>query len=161
LFDAGNTYIDPYRMIRHLRSGEVVTIEQGKERVHVRGLGGIAWGSRGLKSDCRKYFTDEECLCLLDMKPGSVDILLFHDTPEGYGLANVPNSGAAGVTLIIEHLQPRFAFYGHYGNPPEPLYINRTLCVGMNNSRALRLPRRKGAMGIVDTRTWTFEFVRG
>jgi len=128
LFGAGNTYIDPYGMIRHLRSGEVFTIEEGKERVHVSGLGGIAWGSRGFKGDCRKYFTNEEYECLLAMKQGSVDILLFHDAPEGYGLAGVPNTGAAEVTSIIEHLQPCFAFYGHYGNPPEPFYIGKTLC---------------------------------
>ena len=146
LFGAGRTHIDPYGMIRHLMSGEVFVIEKGEERVYVSGLGGITrW--RGFKGDYRKYFTDEECDRLLDMEPGSVDILLFHDAPKGYGLINRPDTGAAEVTLIIEHLQPHFAFYGHYGNPPEPFYIGKTMCVGMNNWRALRLPRRDGAMG--------------
>ena len=162
LFGAGRTHIDPYGMIRHLRSGEVFVIEEGKERVYVSGLGGIICRRSGFWIDRpRKYFTDEECYCLLNLEPDSVDILLFHEAPKGYGLINRPDTGADEVTLIIEYLQPRFAFYGHYGYPPEPFYIGRTLCVGMNNPNALRLPRRDGAMGILDTSTWTFEFVRG
>jgi hypothetical protein len=39
--------------------------------------------------------------------------------------------------------------------------MGKTLCVGMNNPRTLRLPRRDGAMGIIDTSNWTFEFIAG
>lgn len=161
LSSAGYTHIDPYGMIQHLSSGRVFTLQDEKETVHVSGLGGIVWGSRRWDDTDlgHKFFTDEEIDLLLRLEPGSVAILLFHEAPKGYGFVNAPYTGADEVTLVIEYLQPRFAFYGHYEHPPEPFHIGRTLCVGMNNPNALRLPRRDGAMGIVDTSNWNFEFV--
>ncbi|MDZ7337898.1 MAG: metallophosphoesterase [candidate division KSB1 bacterium] len=152
--------VDYHKMIWHLYSS-VQTIEHEKEIVRVGGLGGIVYHGKKTKwyDMGRKYFTDEECDCLLSLKPGTVDILLFHEAPRGYGLAYVADTGAEEVTLIIEYLRPRYAFYGHYEYPPKPFRIGDTLCVGMNNPHALRLPRRGGAMGVVDTTAWVFEFV--
>jgi len=160
LMGAGNTHIDPSGSIRHLSSGEVFVIEKGKEIVKVSGLGGILNREGSAKENGKKYFTDKECDHLLRLEKGSVDILLFHEAPKGYGARGLSDTGADEVTLLIEHLQPHLAFYGHYGYPPEPFHIEKTLCVGMNNPDALRLPNRDGAMGIIDTGNWVFEFVR-
>jgi Icc-related predicted phosphoesterase len=159
LMGTSNAHIDPFGLIRHLSSGKVFVIEKGKETVRVNGLGGVLGRAGFTKGDGRKYFTDKECNRLLCLEKGSMDILLFHEAPKGYGVRNLSDAGADEVTLLIEHLQPHLAFYGHYGYPPEPFYIGKTLCAGMNNPDALLLPNRDGAMGVIDTSNWAFEFV--
>jgi len=155
---AGNAYIDPFGLIKHLHPDEIFTLEKGGETVRVAGLGGIL-NRTGITEESSKYFTDGECNRLLCQDKGAVDILLFHEAPKGHATKDRKGGGADEVTLIIEHLQPHFAFFGHYGFPPEPFYLGKTLCVGMNYPSALRLPDRDGAFGIVDTSNWTFEFV--
>jgi hypothetical protein len=60
---------------------------------------------------------------------------------------------------LIEALQPRFAFFGHYNNPPGPFRMGRTLCACLNFAEARRIPGRDGAMAILRTGTWEFSFV--
>lgn len=158
-----NSFIDPFRKLYYLASGNIFFLESEDHKITVSGLGGIFYKGdnpeKKKRNLGRKYFSDEECERLLSLKPQKIDILLFHEAPRGYGLENNPNTGADEVTLIIEHLQPRFAFFGHYSHPPQPFYIGRTLCIGMNNPQAKRLPGRDGGMGILNTRNWKFEFV--
>lgn len=158
---AGAGCIDPEGMIRHLHAGEVVVIRDGVESVRVGGLGGISGQTRrgGVEDVGRKNTADSEYDRLLSLSPGTTDVLLFHEAPRGFGNAGALDSGSEEITLIIEHHRPRFAFYGHYGRPPDPFLIGQTTCVGMNSPRALRLPRRDGAMGILNTTCWTFDFV--
>lgn len=162
LFKNGNTYIDPYKKIRHLKSGELFTFNEEQKVISVCGLGGIFCPveKRGNPDISRKYFTDQEIESLLYLEGYDLDILLFHEAPKGMGDHGHPLTGSEEITLIIERLQPYFAFYGHYKYPPEPTYIGRTLCVCMNSPNAMKLPRRKAGMGIVNTDDWTFSFVR-
>lgn len=159
----GYTYIDPYAKIQHLDSGKIFTINNQIETVRISGLGGISPGDDNYKENKHhllgRYFSYKEVRKLLAIKPEEVDILLFHEAPIGYGIKGISDTGSKEITSIIEHLQPHFALYGHYKNPPEPFYIGKTLCVGTNYKHALHLPDRDGAMGIIDTNGWKFSFV--
>jgi Icc-related predicted phosphoesterase len=160
LSGAGHNHIDPFGTIKHLDSGEIFKIAAGSEMATVSGLGGVFSGAPQVeKRQSGKYFTDDECGRLFRLSPEKVDILLFHEAPYGRGLRHSEGTGSKKITRIIEDLRPRFALYGHYGNPPDPFRSGRTLCVGMNNREALHLPRRHGGMGIVDTSAWSFAFV--
>lgn len=150
-------FVDPYKSIYHLSSFRVFQLDFQDGRLVVAGLGGVS--PRGEWELGRRYFSDFECDALLNLPSGSADILLTHDAPKGHGLRHRTGTGAVEISLIIEHLQPRLAFFGHYGYPPAPFRIGATLCVGMNNPDFLQLPRRDGSMGIVDTKSWSFEFM--
>lgn len=151
-------FVDPYESIYYLSSFHAFQLDSEDGGLVVAGLGGIS--PRGEWERGRRYFSDFECDALLKLSPGSVDILLTHDAPEGYGLRHRSGTGAVEISLIIEHLQPRLAFFGHYGYPPAPFHLGETLCVGMNNPDFLQLPRRDGSMGIIDTESWSFEFIQ-
>jgi Icc-related predicted phosphoesterase len=88
-----------------------------------------------------------------------LDVLLLHDAPINKGLQDRFPTGSTRLKELIETLQPRFAFYGHYDNPPEPFRIGRTLCAGLNQREARRIPGRDGAMAVLRTDEWAFEFV--
>jgi hypothetical protein len=152
-------YLDPYDLFWYLTAIAPQQRECGGAMVTIAGLGGISdrrrerdWNSGGL--------VQSDVDALLKLAQESVDILLLHDAPDGNGLRHDTNTGSAEITLVIEHLQPRFAFYGHYNDPPDPFTIGRTQCVGMNNANVKHLPKRDAGMGILDPETWEFEFLR-
>lgn len=70
-----------------------------------------------------------------------------------------PEAGSEVVTRLVQHLQPRYHFFGHYGGPPPPFEMGRTLVVPMERSSAWHVPGRHTGMGVVDTADWSFRFV--
>jgi len=153
--------IDPSGLMHYLTGLRVYTVDIGGVGVTVAGLGGIA--PRGRRNTEEKNpggaFDPAELDALLALETGSVDVLLTHDSPRGFGLRGNVDTGADEITLLIEHLQPRFAFWGHYGHPPDPFTLGDTQCFPMTAENALRLPRRDGAMGILRPSDWSFEYV--
>jgi len=173
-----NACIDPYNMIHHIFVGPLTVSSEG-ERCVVAGLGGVEdedrWksGEKGGRKDGRigephrhspyrwKYITQKELDMLSAVREGEVDVLLTHEGPSGY-FQGMKNRGSKIVQRVVERLQPRYHFFGHYGGRFGPDYdfrIGRTRSILLNEWGVHRLPRRDGGMGILDTRDWNFRYV--
>lgn len=154
--------VDPGGLIRLLAPGTVREFTKGSQALRVAALGGMEYrfGKYPIPSDERvqKYLHPPSLEALHKKKP-QADVLLLHDAPLNKGLRNKFPTGSKRLTELVETLQPRFAFYGHYHDPPEPFHIGKTLCAGTNFAGARRIPRRDGAMGILRTQPWQFRFV--
>jgi len=157
-----NQAVDPGERLIFLGPGALREFRKGTETLRVAALGGIEYrfGKHPLPSPERiqKYLHPTSAAELMRTKP-PMDILLTHDAPFNKGLRTRFPTGSQRLTQLIEMLQPRFAFYGHYDDPPEPFRLGATLCVGMNQRTARHIPERDGAMGILDTERGTFTFV--
>lgn len=155
--------VDAAGRIIFLGPGLVRQFKNGDETLRVAALGGMEYrfGKHALPSQGRiqKYLYPPALEDLLEEK-GEVDVLLLHDAPLNKGLRDKFPTGSKRITELVEKLQPKFVFYGHYDNPPEPFQIGESFCAGMNIAGAKKIPARDGAMGIVQTDTGDFDFVR-
>lgn len=154
--------MDSAGRIVFLAPGSVQEFRKGSNILRVAALGGMEYrfGKYPLPTDqhVQKYMHPPSLAYLRNESP-KVDVLLLHDAPLNKGLRNKFPTGSKRITELIETLGPRFAFFGHYDDPPEPFYLGTTLCAGMNFARAKRIPNRDGAMGILRTDQWQFQFV--
>lgn len=154
--------IDLRGRIIFLSTGSIREFRKGQEVLQVAGLGGMEYrfGKSPIPSNERvQKYLHPPSLGHLHEKCPKVDVLLLHDAPLNKGLRNKFPTGSKRLTELIEAVEPRFVFYGHYDDPPEPFYIGRTFCAGMNFAGAKRIPNRDGAMGILRTDRWEFKFV--
>lgn len=162
LADREGQAVDPGGRIIFLAPGSVREFHKGSEILRVAALGGMEYrfGKYPTPSDERvqKYLHPPSLNHLRKESP-KVDVLLLHDAPLNKGLRNKFPTGSKRLTELIKAMQPRFAFYGHYDDPPEPFCLGSTLCAGMNFARARRILNRDGAMGILRTDRWEFHFV--
>lgn len=161
-----NATIDPAGRIYHLASGGTTLLRTNEETVCVAGFGGIYPRSKRTKKLAeglgRNYQDEAAFHRLLNIGAGIVDILLCHDGPvcKEMEMSYGPDAGSPLVTQLIKDLTPQFVFFGHYGHPPEPFLMGKSMVVPTNNWSALRVARRDGAMGALDTRRWHFEFFK-
>ncbi len=154
--------VDPTGRIIFLVTGSVRQFRKGNEVLRVAALGGIEYrfGKFPLPSNERvQKYLHPPSLELLQKESPQVDVLLLHDAPLNKGLRKKFPTGSKRLTELIEAMQPRFMFYGHYDDPPEPFYLGPTFCAGTNFAEARRVPNRDGAMGILRTDPWQFQFV--
>jgi hypothetical protein len=155
--------VDPAGRIVFLAPGSIREFRRAGQTLLVAGLGGMEYrfGKYPIPPGrpVRKYLYPPALERLAGQK-GKADVLLLHDAPLNKGLRNKFPTGSRRLTELVEALQPRFAFYGHYADPPEPFRLGQTLCAGMNSAAARRIPGRDGAMGILRTDAWEFDFVR-
>lgn len=157
-----NQPVDPAGRIVFLSPGSIREFRKGKEALRVAALGGIEYrfGKYAIPSNQRvQKYLHPPSLENLQKTSSKVDVLLLHDAPLNKGLRTKFPTGSKRLTELIQALQPRFAFYGHYDDPPEPFYIGSTLCASTNFAKAKRIPGRDGAMGILQTDVWQFHFV--
>jgi len=169
LADKEGQAIDPTRRIIFLATGSVRQFRKGNEVLRVAALGGMEYrfGKFPMPSNERvqKYLHPPSLELLrkstghLTVESSQVDVLLLHDAPLNKGLRSKFPTGSKRLTELIEAMQPRFMFYGHYDDPPEPFYLGPTFCAGTNFAGARRVPNRDGAMGILQTNQWKFQFV--
>jgi len=149
--------------IIYLSPGTVREFFKGGESLRVAALGGIEYrfGKYPIPSQERiqKYLHPTSLEKLQNDCP-ETDVLLLHEAPINKGLRNKFPTGSKRIKELIEKLQPRFVFFGHYDDPPEPFYIGSSLCVGTNFNGAKKVSNRDGAMGILDTKRWKFEYVK-
>jgi Icc-related predicted phosphoesterase len=154
--------VDPHGRITYLATGSVTEFCKGTEKLRVAALGGIEYrfGKFPIPSDkpVQKYLHPPSLQHLCEQKQ-NVDVLLLHDAPLNKGLRSRFPTGSKRITELIEILQPRFTFYGHYDDPPDPFYIGSTFCAPTNLASAKRIPNRDGAMGILRTDIWQFSYV--
>lgn len=162
LADREGQAVDPAERIVFLAPGSVREFYKEKEIVGVAALGGMEYrfGKLPIQSEQRvQKYLHPPSIDLLGQVKSKIDVLLLHDAPLNKGLRNKFPSGSKRLTELILDIQPRFAFYGHYNDPPEPFWLGSTLCAGMNFAGAKRIPNRDGAMGILRTDRWEFNFV--
>jgi Icc-related predicted phosphoesterase len=160
----GTGAVDPAGKIVHLGGAFPVRIGGEEKGFSVVTLGGIeprvedplsGWYSGGNP----KYFDQREVRKLLNLPSETIDILLTHDGPKGYCFRNNPVAGSLVLLEAVKKLQPRFHFFGHYQHSPAEATLGRTRIVPLNRDDVYTLPNRDGGMGILDTASWTFEFV--
>ncbi len=151
-------------LLVHLWAGQPVTLEDGETTCHIGGLGGIDGSMASAKKQRmrsgRQYFDPDEIEALLDQAPGGLDILLTHDGPKGKCLVRKPEAGSEVITELVDHMQPRYHCFGHYGAPPPPFKTGSTHVVPMERNADWLLPGRHTGLGIVDTSDWSFRFAR-
>ena len=153
--------VDPYGALHYLTGRRPIAMALGESTVRIAGIGGIALspGRDSARRSPDAGHVSSEIDALMALETGSVDILLTHDAPMDHGLRSGGDCGSQVITMIIQHLQPRYVFFGHYHDPPEPFAIGKTTCIGMTNRNGWRLPGRDGAMGILNPSDWSFRFV--
>jgi len=149
-----NNYIDPYNKIFYLKSGEIFIVEKGELQIKIAGLGGIQPKDNlgKLQQKCGKYLDPKAISKLLSYEPGSIDIFLCHESPKTKQLCETMMSNECGseeIREIIENLQPKFCFYGHYNKTPEPYNIGNTIVIGMSTQGYFCLPNRKCNIAVV------------
>lgn len=156
--------VDPAGKLVHLWATDPIELEGGDGTTcRIAGLGGIdgsiASKKRQRERAGRQYFHQEELDALTQARSGDVDILLTHDGPQGRCLKRDPDAGSETIREVIEHLQPRFAFFGHYGDPPGPFTLGDTSVIPTEGAGPWSVPGRHAAMGILDTSNWSFRYV--
>jgi Icc-related predicted phosphoesterase len=108
----------PLRNLYHLKTGAVVTLDNGTEQVRIAGLNGAfddlyydLEDGPERPDDSLAYFlhTDvEKCLPLRQ-----IDIFLAHGCPAGLGYGREPDYGVPAIRRILDTVQPRLMFCGH------------------------------------------------
>lgn len=159
LADHQDETVDPQGRLMHLRDATIRNIGTHEDQVLIAGLGGIepaeAKPTMWEAHVGARYVDPDAVDLLLDKEPGSVDVLLTHDAPWGYGLEDNPETGSRMVREVVEHLQPRFHFYGHYHDPPEPFQLGDTRCVGLHQD--VDQLDGWGAPAVLDTSDWSLQ----
>ena len=118
--------------------GRVAEIKIGKETLRVGGVGGCysprSYQQAALSGSKRKNYTRHEVRQLRDSH--NVDIVLFHDAPEGT-LQSLHHQGGArtapaqGLLECVAHLQPGICLSGHWHFRTERL-LHNVRTVGLN-----------------------------
>lgn len=156
--------VDPSGLLVHLWGTKPVTLEgDDGATCRIGGLGGVDGSlvspKRQRARAGREYFHEEELVALEGMGEGELDILLTHDGPKGHCLVRDPGAGSQAITKLIERLQPRVHFFGHYGGAPPAFQLGRTRVFPMDGRGEWSVPGRHAAMGIIDTTDWSFRFI--
>ena len=114
----GTAKVDGFGLFRYVPDGTVLQLRDLK----IAFLGGIE--AKG--ADPRSIDTEAYQL-LMDLGPGSLDILATHEPPYGVGIGYRGQvSGSKLITGLIEHTQPAFHFSGHVHHLNGPRSYGRT-----------------------------------
>jgi hypothetical protein len=116
-----------------LRSGRIWTYGGGPERIRVGGLSGVANRPPRKGRHPRLHLSDDDALALGSAGRGGFDILLSHDRPDGiWPTFRDGAQGSAAIRLVIEAVQPPFAFFGHYNRAGE-WAVGSTRVIGLSD----------------------------
>lgn len=154
--------IDDFGIFEHV--ADAVAIE----------IGGVRLGFLGrIDAPGFAYDFDRPALeVMIDLEPGSIDVLVTHDGP--YGLSTNWGGkvqGSRALTRLLEHLQPRLHVSGHYHHVNGPRTYGTTTSFALANlvdakSKRYRVepvnPRQRvspGSIGVLDTESWEFRYV--
>jgi hypothetical protein len=106
--------VDSYQRIYCLKTGVPYSFSQGTETITVLGIGRIA-PPLGSSEHKPKHIQADELERLSQLGPQvAPDILLTHDSARD---AIFAGSGMDEIRLILDHYQPSYHFFGHYGGP--------------------------------------------
>jgi hypothetical protein len=164
--------VDAEARIRWIPSGLTITLPSAAGGFRVAALGGI--DAEGCGRDSKRYASNEgalldedAALAVMLSSQGSVDVLLSHDSVEGFVDERY---GAPLLGDVVEDVRPRVHFCGHYHSRREPrpyhLFDERyqgqeTLGVHVNTLQFGKKGRvRPNALGVLrhEGDALTFEF---
>lgn len=114
-----------------LKSGRVWRFEHEGQLLKVAGVSGIE--GRGHKKPVhqRVHLVEAHALELAERGAGAADIVITHERPSlAAGNFRHDLGGSLALTLLLESLQPRLAFFGHYDRPGE-WQVGRTQVFGL------------------------------
>jgi hypothetical protein len=108
------------RNLRHLKTGEAVTITVGAETLCIAGLNGAydPLYSEATEPDpsdpaAAGFFTRADIAAMLAMRGQRIDILLAHGCPAGLGFGREPDHAVPALRHVLDALQPAYMFCGH------------------------------------------------
>ncbi len=150
--DGGTARVDDFDLLRYVPDGTVLQVGD----VRIAFLGGIeadASDPRSIDSDAYDS--------LMDLEPGSFDVLATHEPPYGIGISYRGDVGGSRlVTGLIEHAQPTFHFSGHVHHLNGPRSHKKTWSWSLDSliSSVRWHPEengfRMGCLAVLDTDTW-------
>ncbi|MAG37667.1 MAG: hypothetical protein CL878_15640 [Dehalococcoidia bacterium] len=117
--------VDRFGLFRYVPDGTVLEFDE----VRIACLGRVEkrTDSEPAGIDRTAYET------LLEMSPGSIDVLVTHQGPYGIGRGfRGQVQGSRLMTQLIEHLQPAFHLGGHLHHLNGPLTFGPTTYLGLN-----------------------------
>jgi Icc-related predicted phosphoesterase len=159
-----NRAFDSAGLIIQVNGYMIIAPREASTEFTILGIGGIeppSGSNLGVTLETKGKYIDRKEVCDALTIKDRVDVLLTHDGPRGYSVARVDYLGSPTILKVLEKLRPRFHFFGHWTSPPPPTKFGNTWIVPMNpiGSDVYHLPNRKGAMGILNTNTWSFDYV--
>ena len=143
----------PLRHLHHLRTGAVLTLDDGTQRVRIAGLNGafdeLYYGlspeaERPLES--LAYFIRDDVERCLPLR--QIDIFLAHGCPAGLGYGREPDHGVPAIREILDTVQPRLMLCGH---------AHFFHAAHSGQSTVYSLKQLRDAYYILDTERWTLE----
>ena len=151
----GTAKVDDFDLLRYMPDGTVLEATG----LRIAFLGGIETEEPGPRSiDPSAYEL------LMDMGPGSFDVLATHDPPYGVGIGYRGRvAGSRLVTALIEHTQPALHISGHVHHLNGPRSYGRSwswTLDGLVSSVRWHPDEngfRMGCMAVLDTETWFFQ----
>jgi Icc-related predicted phosphoesterase len=108
------------RNLRHLKTGQILSVSVGGETLRVAGLNGAydpLYSERSTPDPDdpagASFFTRADVAAMLALQGQAIDILLAHGCPAGLGLGREPDHAVPALRQILEALQPAYMFCGH------------------------------------------------
>ena len=148
----GTAKVDDFGLFRYVPDGTVLQLRDLK----IAFLGGIETQGPDPRS-----IDPEAHQLLMDLGPGSFDILATHEPPYGVGIGYRGQvSGSKLITGLIEHTQPAYHFSGHVHHLNGPRSYGRTWSWSLDCliSSVRWHPEengfRMGCLAVLDTSTW-------
>jgi Icc-related predicted phosphoesterase len=112
------TGVRPLHNLYHLKTAEVLTLDNGTEQVRIAGLNGafddLYYGlddGPQRPPESRAYFVRSEVEKCLELR--QIDIFLAHGCPAGLGYGREPDYGVPAIREILDTVRPRLMFCGH------------------------------------------------
>ena len=110
--------VRPLQNLYHLKTGEVLTLDNGTEQVRIAGLNGafddvyydLEDGPQR-PDESQAYFVRSEVERCLGLR--HIDIFLAHGCPAGLGYGREPDYGVPALREILDTVRPRLMFCGH------------------------------------------------
>jgi len=115
-----------------LRSGQVWRFDGPDGRLRIAGISGIE--GRGHKKPVhpRVHLAERDALELAEKGAGEIDLFISHERPTvASGSFRHDMGGSLALTLLLEAVQPRLAFFGHYARAGE-WQVGRTGMFGLS-----------------------------
>lgn len=108
----------PLENLRHMKTGEAITLEKDGEQVRIAGLNG-AYDSLYYELEDGPERPRESLAFFLrsdvdrSLRLRDIDIWLAHGCPAGLGYGREPDYSVSAIREILDVVQPRFMFCGH------------------------------------------------
>ena len=118
------TSVDQFNLLKYVADGTIADIGGLK----VAFLGGIETETADERTIKESAYDQ-----LIEQKPGEIDVLVTHDAPYGIGVGFKGEiQGSRNITELIETIQPKYLFAGHYHHMNGPRKYGETTYMGLN-----------------------------